>query len=145
MRTLLENELYTGAVPIRPGLVAELTDLNERMAESAASGDRLALMDCNRDFHFRIFASAALVEIEREVARLWAMSQPYRAVYMYDPAATRRVLDEHRQLIVALAEGDQRSVVRVANRHRSGTERQIDTLLVRSASAASTRTASGTT
>ena len=138
MRALLETELYTASVPIGPGLADELTRLNEQMAESAAGGDRFALMERNRDFHFRIFASAALVEIEREVSRLWTMSQPYRAVYIYDPAATRRVLDEHRQLIAALVRGDQRGVVRVADRHRGGTERQIDTLLVRTTSAALT-------
>jgi hypothetical protein len=39
-------------------------------------------------------------------------------------------------MINALAEGDQRAVIRVANRHRNGTERQIDTMLVRSTPAA---------
>jgi DNA-binding GntR family transcriptional regulator len=131
MRTLLESELYTAAIPFGPSMAEELTGLNERMARSAESGDRLALMDLNREFHFRIFGSAQLLEIEREVARLWTMSQPYRAVYIYSGPATRRVLEEHRQMINALAAGDQRAVVRVANRHRNGTERQIDTMLVR--------------
>ena len=142
MRTLLESELYAASVPIGPTMADELSGLNERMARAAEMGERLALMDLNREFHFRIFDSAQLAEIEREVARLWIMSQPYRAVYIYDPAATRRVLDEHRQMINALTEGDQRAVIRVANRHRNGTERQIDTMLVRTNPVARISTAS---
>jgi DNA-binding GntR family transcriptional regulator len=142
MRTLLESELYAAAIPIEPPMVKDLSGLNDRMARAAEKGDRLALMDLNREFHFRIFGSAQLVEIEREVGRLWIMSQPYRALYIYDPSATRRVLDEHRHMINALAEGDQRAVIRVANRHRNGTERQIDTMLVRSTPAASSSAAS---
>ena len=142
MRTLLESELYAASVPIGPTMADELSGLNERMARAAEMGERLALMDLNREFHFRIFGSAQLAEIEREVARLWIMSQPYRTVYIYDPAATRRVLDEHRQMINALTEGDQRAVIRVANRHRNGTERQIDTMLVRTNPVARISTAS---
>jgi DNA-binding GntR family transcriptional regulator len=142
MRTLLETDLYAAAVPIGPGIAEELTGLNERMAQSAKAGDRLTLMDLNREFHFRIFSCSHLVEIEREVARLWNMSQPYRAIYIYDQAATRRVLDEHRRMITALSNGDNSDVVRIANRHRSGTERQIDTMLVRTRSLEPVSTAS---
>jgi DNA-binding GntR family transcriptional regulator len=91
MRTLLESELYAAAIPMGPPTVKDLSGLNERMARAAEMGDRLALMDLNREFHFRIFGSAQLVEIEREVGRLWIMSQPYRALYIYDPSAARRV------------------------------------------------------
>lgn len=111
----------------RPGsdLLAELTGLNERIAEAGEARDILRTVELNHEFHFALFRSSGLHLIVDELERIWKMTEAYRSVYVYDEAARKRIVREHRQLISALRRGDTDRAVRIMDDHRAATQQQL--------------------
>lgn len=116
MRAALEAVVLRELPRLSTAQIIELTEINERIAEAAEAVDVLRIIELNHDFHFVIFRSSGLNLIVDEIERIWKMTEAYRAVYIYDESARRRIVREHRQLINALRRGqteraDRKSVV----------------------------------
>lgn len=129
MRAALEREvLLSLPLPTGPDL-DRVRQLGLRVAEAAASGDVLEMRLRNQEFHFAMFDRSPLNLVVGELRRLWTMAMPYHAVYLHDPAARRRVLEEHDQLVEAYAAGNGALLVELMNRHRQGGESGTGLLL----------------
>jgi DNA-binding GntR family transcriptional regulator len=125
MRGALESELLRDCRRASPTDLDRLEDLHLAMQEAVDDGDPTTLLRLNREFHFAIFALAALPLIEREVERLWTMSSPYQILSMSD--STRRAVAprQHAEMIEALAEHDLERLVELHARHRAITEEGV--------------------
>jgi DNA-binding GntR family transcriptional regulator len=129
MRELLETEVLRTARRPDPVDVDRLADVNARIGRATcdhAVGDVLL---ANRAFHFGLFALSPLDVVVRELDRLWNMSEPYRAVYLWLGATRRRIVREHDQMLNAAAEGDGDRLVAVADRHRAAAREAVTELL----------------
>ncbi|MEY8040355.1 GntR family transcriptional regulator [Saccharopolyspora cebuensis] len=125
MRTALEAAVLR-ELP-RPGAdaLAELSALNDRIAEAAQAVDVQRMIALNHDFHFAIFRSSGLHLIVDEIERIWKMTEVYRVVYLYDEAARKRVVREHRQLIGALRRGRTERAIEIMDAHRDATRADL--------------------
>jgi len=122
MLHLLENELMSTIRWPDEDTLAMLRQLNEGMRKSAAAGDIRSLIEQNRQFHFRMFSLSPNNLILEEVRRLWAMAEPLMW-NKYERADDRaRTLDEHAQLLDALAAHDRERCIGEMERHRYSAE-----------------------
>lgn len=119
MRRALESELVRRLPKPTDEHVAELTELNERMAASARTGDVLTLRRLNHEFHFAILSATGLDLVVRELRRVWSMSEAYRSFYLFEPEARQRVVREHSGIITALRRHDLTKLERLLDEHRS--------------------------
>lgn len=125
MRAALEATVLRELPRLSTAQIIELTELNERIAEAAEAVDVLRIIELNHDFHFVIFRSSGLNLIVDEIERIWKMTEAYRAVYLYDESARRRIVREHRQLINALRRGQTERAITIMDAHRDGTPAQL--------------------
>ena len=119
MRHALESALVRRLPEPTSEHIAELTELNERMAEAAQSGDVLVLRGLNRDFHFAILGASGLDLVLHELRRIWTMSEAYRSFYLFEQVARERVVREHAAIIDALRRHDLPELERLLNEHRA--------------------------
>lgn len=119
MRHALESALVRRLPEPTGEHIAELTELNERMAEAAQSGDVLALRRLNHDFHFAILGASGLDLVIRELRRIWTMSEAYRSFYLFEQVARERVVREHAAIIEALRRHDLPELERLLDEHRA--------------------------
>ncbi|QPP05740.1 GntR family transcriptional regulator [Streptomyces bathyalis] len=122
VRTLLEAEAARlAAANADAAGVAELEDLCAR-GEAAVGGEEVEkVVEANAAFHARVMAlagNAVLAELARQVDR--------RVRWYYTPVARQRGAQswiEHRELIAAIAEGDEHSAAKVMREHTEHTRR----------------------
>ena len=108
MRRLLETEvLQTVGQPAGP-MLGELERLNDEVREAAAAQALAKMLRANQRFHDALFALSPLQLVVAHVRRLWNLSQPYQATYLWLPETQDRVVAEHEQMIDALHRGDRR-------------------------------------
>lgn len=119
MRRALETELIRRVPEPAGEHLAELTELNERMAEAARSGDVLALRRLNHEFHFSILGASGLDLVVRELRRIWSLSEAYRSFYLFEQASRDRVVREHAAIIEALRRHDLAELERLLDEHRA--------------------------
>jgi DNA-binding GntR family transcriptional regulator len=119
MRRALESELIRLMPEPSDEHIAELTELNERMAEAARSGDVLALRRLNHEFHFSILGAPGLDLVVHELRRIWSMSEAYRSFYLFEQASRERVVREHAAIIEALRRHDLPELERLLDEHRA--------------------------
>jgi DNA-binding GntR family transcriptional regulator len=129
MRRLLEEQLFLAIEDVPEETADELLELNNQMRTAIENRDHAALQRLNTQFHFKIFELSPLDVVAREVSRLWTLSQPYRAFYIYDDASCRRILEEHEAIIAAVRDTNVKMLNRVANKHRRAAEREVAGLL----------------
>jgi DNA-binding GntR family transcriptional regulator len=117
MRRLLETEVL---LSVRRPSAAELDDLRaaNEAVEQAAEAPLGEVLTANRTFHFMIFALSPLDLINREIQRLWHVSEPYRAAYLSASERRTQIAMEHRAMLEALAEYDLAKLVETADEHR---------------------------
>ncbi|TDD49939.1 GntR family transcriptional regulator [Saccharopolyspora elongata] len=125
MRAALEAVVLRELPRLSTAQIIELTEINERIAEAAEAVDVLRIIELNHDFHFVIFRSSGLNLIVDEIERIWKMTEAYRAVYIYDESARRRIVREHRQLINALRRGQTERAIQIMDSHRDATPAQL--------------------
>jgi DNA-binding GntR family transcriptional regulator len=130
MRRLLETELLRRIGGVAETDLAELTELNARMAGLVAEPTR-ELCVLNERFHFGMFALSGLGHVVTEVRRLWNRTAPYRLVYSAERAARERIVVEHDRLVAALRAGDTDLLVHLADEHRHTSERDVVSVLSR--------------
>lgn len=121
MRGALEAIVLRELPRLSTAQIIELSELNERIAKAADEVDVLRITELNHDFHFVIFRASGLRLIVDEIERIWKITEAYRTVYLYDEAARRRIVREHRQLINALRRGQTERAVRIMDSHRDAT------------------------
>jgi DNA-binding GntR family transcriptional regulator len=129
MRRLLETALLEGlAWPERERL-REITAINDELAAAAKAGDVERVVVLNRRFHDAIFALSPLRAVRREVDRLWALSDPYRALYLYGRSARERVVAEHRSMLDALERRDRKALLKAVDTHRTVAREEVSAML----------------
>lgn len=118
MRRALETEVLL--VLPRPGgpQLRELTELNNGIADEVDAGDVARIAALNHEFHFAMFRHSGLHMVVDEIERIWAMTEAYRSVHLYDSGARRRIVREHRAMVAALRRGDRAGLVDLMNTHR---------------------------
>ncbi|KAA5838318.1 GntR family transcriptional regulator [Saccharopolyspora hirsuta] len=121
MRGALEAIVLRELPRLSTAQLIRLSELNDQIAQAAEQVDVLRITELNHDFHFVIFRASGLQLIVDEIERIWKMTEAYRAVYLYDESARRRIVREHRQLINALRRGQTEKAVGIMDAHREAT------------------------
>jgi DNA-binding GntR family transcriptional regulator len=129
MRRLLETELFKTARKPSAEDLSTLRAENQQIQANVAEGNMTQVLLANRRFHFGIFALSPLDLVMRQVERQWHLSESYRAAYLWLPTAQERIIEEHVAMIAALESGDIKSLIAVADRHRSAAEAGVIRLL----------------
>jgi DNA-binding GntR family transcriptional regulator len=129
MRRALETEVLLALPRLSGTRLRELTELNRAIGEEVAAGDISRIAATNHTFHFAMFGYSGLHLVVDEIDRLWKMTDPYRTVHLYDSAARKRVVREHRGMIAALRRGDNAAVVELMNLHRDRTVADLSAAL----------------
>jgi len=136
MRRALETEVLLALPRLDAAALRELTTINTRIAEEVGGGDIARIAAVNHEFHFTMFGHSGLALVVAEIERIWRMTDAYRTVHLYDSAARRRVVREHKTMITALRRGDNAAVVELMNTHRDLTVVDLGPTLGRARGAA---------
>jgi DNA-binding GntR family transcriptional regulator len=101
--------------------ILQLRALNNEMAAAATAGDVAAVNRLNRELHTSIFRLSPLELYLAEAERFWTLAEPYRLLHVAstDPAIA---IEQHEQLIDALAARDRALSLRVLAQHRRETQ-----------------------
>jgi DNA-binding GntR family transcriptional regulator len=129
MRRLLETELLRTVEPLDDSALLGLEQLNDEVREAAAGAAVADVLVANRRFHDALFALSPLQLVAVHVRRLWNLSQPYQATYLWLPEIRGRVVAEHESMIAAIRAGDGHALVEVADAHRGASESSVLALL----------------
>ena len=87
------------------------------------------MLTSNRSLHFSIFSLSELHLVRKQVERLWHLSEPYRATYLWLPETRSRIVAEHEEMIQAIADHDHRRLTLMADRHRRASEESVLSLI----------------
>jgi DNA-binding GntR family transcriptional regulator len=131
MRRLLETELLGSVVAPSRSELARLRSSNDAVGKAAEDGSLGAMLAANREFHFGLFKLSPYDLIVRQVQNLWHLSEAYRATYLSLPGTRDRVIDEHNQMLDAIAKGDTKRLIVVSDKHRSTSEETVSRLIGR--------------
>lgn len=138
MRRALETEVLRALPALTSRQLEELDRVNRAIEEAVGgsgsgetdpAGAVATIRRLNIDFHFALFRASGLDLVVDELRRIWALSDAYRSAYLVEPAARRRIVAEHDEMIAALRAGDHDRVVALMDEHRHGTRNQITALL----------------
>lgn len=131
MRRLLETELLRTLDPGDVDVKA-MRRLHQQMADISPAESAQTYQKLNREFHFHLFDCSPLELVRQEVSRLWYMSGFYRSLYLYEAETSVHLQREHEEIMAAVKAGDVGELIRLADEHRSGTERLVVQRLGRS-------------
>jgi DNA-binding GntR family transcriptional regulator len=85
------------------------------------SGDDKAFMELDEEFHFVIYKSLKNVLIKDMVEQLYIISRRNREVGYHIEGRSQQVVDEHRELVLAIYQGDEKAAERAGICHHSNT------------------------
>jgi DNA-binding GntR family transcriptional regulator len=126
IRDLLEAEAIRVGAPRATPEQKLLIDGHRRACEEAdAAGDRRAMTESNRAFHFALYETSGMPRLVRMIQLCWEATEVYRSVYYDDAGHRSNVLREHRGIAKAFLSGDVERAVRLLAAHR---ERAVETL-----------------
>jgi DNA-binding GntR family transcriptional regulator len=131
MRALLETEILRTVARPDASSVAAVARHNDDMVEAMTAGNVSGMLAANRDFHFAIFGLSPLTLFQREVRRLWQLSEGYRATYLWLPETRSRIAAEHVAIVQALRRFDIDRLVELSSHHRGASEDVVVGLLGR--------------
>jgi DNA-binding GntR family transcriptional regulator len=129
MRRLLETEVLRRIEWPDKRELQDIRAINTQLFQAFKRGALSDAVVLNRQFHFAVFALAGLPYMVNEIERLWHQSEQYRALYLADAAARRRVFEEHELIVQALRGRDRPALIEVADRHRIVAEEHLLLLL----------------
>jgi DNA-binding GntR family transcriptional regulator len=129
MRALLEDSLILDIKKVSAQDVREFARLNKRMMVAAKRGDLSEFVNLNRSFHFKVLGLTGNHLIVAEINRLWAMSDAYRAIYLYEPHTAERSIRDHTEIISALEAGDAERCTALLHSHRVNAENHVSRML----------------
>ena len=118
MRRALETEVLLVLPRLGTAQLRELTELNNGIADEVGTGDVARIAALNHEFHFTMFRYSGLQMVVDEIERIWAMTEAYRSVHLYDSGARKRIVREHRSMVAALRRGDNAGLVELMDIHR---------------------------
>jgi DNA-binding GntR family transcriptional regulator len=113
----LETELLRTARWPTDEEVGELRAINHRLAQAAAKHDYATVNRLNSDLHLRMFRLSPKDIYQVEAERFWTLSEPYRLLHIMTTDAAE-IVEEHQQLIDALAAQDRALTLRMMGVHR---------------------------
>ncbi len=119
MLDLLETELIKSMDWPTRDEVSELRSLNRQMSALATRPDWADMIPINRQFHLKLFGLSHYRLILREVERLWTMNDVYIAGKLSLPESRLRTIQEHEDIISALAAQDKKALAVTTKLHRS--------------------------
>lgn len=130
MRRLLESEAVRQAMPNVDGeLLGKLWELLEETERVCAAGDFLGVMENDREFHLALFERSRLPRLIQSIRLLWQNAEPYRGVFLNDPASRRRARREHRAIVEACERGDAEGAVSALDIHRDNAITDLTAIL----------------
>lgn len=100
--------------------VAHLRALNESFAQAAGAGEFAAANRLNRQLHLSMFSLSPLSILRAETERYWILSDPYRLLHVATTDPTPAI-EQHEQLIDAMAAEDRALCLRTLSQHRNET------------------------
>lgn len=106
----------------------QLRAINRDIGRAARDGDLDAVSSVNRALHTRIFRLSPMALYLAEAERPWALAEPYRLLHVATTDAAIAI-EQHDQLIDALAAQDRALCLRVLARHRRETRTAALTML----------------
>ncbi|WP_246237249.1 GntR family transcriptional regulator [Halovulum dunhuangense] len=107
LRALLEPELSARALPRAHGaLIDRMADINDQIDGVLGSGDAVAYVRLNQEFHRNLYLRAQAPAMLALVETVWLQLGPsMRALYSAD--RRRAVTESHRKILGALRAGDE--------------------------------------
>lgn len=118
IRAELEGLAAHGACAVAdPTLVADLQVNNQQFIDALAAADLPTMGAANWAFHQRILQAGANTQLARMLGDLWAGAQRYRLGYKLIPGRAQCTIDEHAQIITAIASGDPEKARAAARAH----------------------------
>ena len=125
MRELLERELLRASRSPSAVDLRRLRSSNVEIDAAMRDGSVIRMLRANRDFHFLVFALSPLDLVCREVQRLWRLSEPYQATYLWNPATRERIVAEHEAIVDALERGARKRSMRLLDLHREAARTEL--------------------
>jgi DNA-binding GntR family transcriptional regulator len=119
MLELLETELVKSMDWPTKDEINELRSLNRQMTVLADRVDWTDMIALNRRFHLKVFGLTHYQLILREVERLWTMTDVYIAGKLASLEARHRTIEEHEDIVSALAGRSKKAVASAIEMHRS--------------------------
>ncbi|WP_052442480.1 GntR family transcriptional regulator [Streptacidiphilus neutrinimicus] len=126
LRELLEAEAEAiAAARLRPQDIAAMRAALDAQRAATESGDAHAAITANRDFHFALLERCDNEWLLRFVRQLWDALEPHRALAYRrtaaqgDRARAQEILEEHREILVALQQEDPTAVLPILSAHRT--------------------------
>lgn len=109
-RLLLEPEAAVQALPhISPALLKRLREIDATLDAAMESGDVIAYMECNFEFHFTIYRANKRPTLNRLIEPLWLQFGPFMRV-VYGRYGTANLVDQHRKALDAIEKSDAESL-----------------------------------
>lgn len=125
----LENELIKTVEWPDARQLAHLRALNAKMRDTIRRTDWAQLATLNHEFHFGIFALSPDKLILSEVQRLWSLADPFVLVKFESIEARARTVDEHEDVIAALAAQDRTGLRKAMEHHRASSMQGVNSTL----------------
>jgi DNA-binding GntR family transcriptional regulator len=122
VRSVLEGLAASQAARrVRPDDIARLHALWEEMKELVATGDTAGQLAKNKQFHEAVYEIAGNKLLQSTASSLFDSIERYRFRFVSALARPRDILEEHRQLIEAIASQDAERAERLARQHIEST------------------------
>jgi DNA-binding GntR family transcriptional regulator len=131
MEDLLEGAVLSRVSRPPAGIIDTLEGLNTKLAQAIKRRDVHGMVVANREFHMAVLALGNLPVVLKEIARLWRMSESYRVLHFTDYLGQTTTMDQHRQMIAAIADGDGKLLAKLAKAHRREGETSVTGMLNR--------------
>jgi DNA-binding GntR family transcriptional regulator len=125
MLDLLETELLKSMDWPTRDEISGLRSLNRQIASLAAKSNWTDLVPLNRQFHLRVFGLTHYKLILREVERLWSMNDVYILGKLALLEARLRTVQEHDDIVDALAARDKKALASAIRKHRANASEDI--------------------
>ncbi len=126
----LETELMRTARWPTDTEIAELRALNTEIAKAGSAGDHPAVSRLNRALHAKIFALSPHEVFMAEAERFWSLSDTYRLLHVAS-TDVRIAVDQHEELIDALAAQNRPLSLRLHMAHREDAQHAVLAMIER--------------
>ncbi|MFY7064905.1 GntR family transcriptional regulator [Nocardiopsis changdeensis] len=106
--------------------VARLTPAVQRLAEAAATGDRRAMSDADQEFHRTLVSCSGNGRLERMAQTLLVETRMCLTVMQEVYPEPAELLEEHRRLLDAIADGAEERLLHLIETHMTDTVARIN-------------------
>lgn len=112
LRALKKTE---GKPKVRAGLVSKLSKIDDKLDAAISCGDVAAYSKANSEFHFALYEAAGAPTLLGVVEGLWLQVGPFMRVVLSN-LGTADLIDQHKEAIDAISEGDARKLEKAISR-----------------------------